>query len=310
MATASAAPGRNGLRTASPKARRMAVEHGLDIATIPGTGPGGVVLAADVIAAATYTEKLPEIPLNGMRQREPVSQVSNAPAVASPAVKGESVLSTVWRIMAERTTTSWTSVPHFFLTREVNATRLVAWRERTVQQMSDKVTYTDLLVKIVAEALHTHPRLNASWASDSIVVNEQINIGFAVATENGLVVPVIHQADDLSLKGIARQRVDLVARAQVGQLKLHELQDGTFTISNLGMYGIDAFNAIINAPQAAILAVGRIVERVVPVAGQPGVQPMMTLTLSCDHRVVDGARGAQFLATVAGLIENPSDLAG
>ena len=162
--------------------------------------------------------------------------------------------------------------------------------------------------EFVAEALRIHPRLNASWANGAIMTNIEINVGLAVATEDGLVVPVIHQADDLSLKGIARQRVDLVERAQGGRLKLPELQDGTFTISNLGMYHVDAFNAIINQPQSAILAVGRITDRVVPVYGQPAVQPMMVLTLSCDHRVVDGARGAQFLDSVATLIQEPLGL--
>lgn len=304
------APGRNGLRTASPKARRMAAEHGLDIMAINGTGPGGVVLAADIVAATTSVKNPVEATTVGIRQSEPGAPVSSAPSFVAPVTNGESTMSTVWRIMAERTTDSWTSVPHFFLVRDVNAAGLIAWRERAAQQVFDKVTYTDLLIKIVAEALRRHPRLNASWANGAIVANDEINVGLAVATEDGLVVPVIHQADDLSLKGIARQRVDLVARAQAGRLKLPELQDGTFTISNLGMYGIDAFNAIINAPQAAILAVGRIVERVTPVAGQPAVQPMMTLTLSCDHRVVDGARGAQFLSMVAELIENPSELSG
>ncbi|HEX8035202.1 MAG TPA: dihydrolipoamide acetyltransferase family protein, partial [Ktedonobacterales bacterium] len=213
-------------------------------------------------------------------------------------------------LMAERTTQSWTTVPHFFLVREVNAAQLVAWRKRATQQVSDTITYTDLLVKIVAEALRRHPRINASWSTGTIVTNEEVNVGLAVATEDGLVVPVIRQADDLSLRAIARQRADLVARAQTAQLRLRDLQGGTFTISNLGMYGIDAFNAIINAPQAAILAVGRIVDRVVPVDGQPSVQPTLTLSLSCDHRVVDGARGAEFLATVAKLVEQPSDLAG
>jgi pyruvate dehydrogenase E2 component (dihydrolipoyllysine-residue acetyltransferase) len=189
--------------------------------------------------------------------------------------------------------------------REVAAEALVAWRERAAQAASERVTYTDLLVRIVAEALRRHPRLNASWQDGAIVHHDEINIGLAVAVEEGLVVPVIHQAGDLTPAGIARRRADLVGRAQAGKLRPPDLADGTFTISNLGMYGIDAFNAIINAPQAAILAVGRMVDRVVPVNGQPAVRPMLTLSLSCDHRVVDGARGAAFLSTVATLIEEP-----
>lgn len=294
-APTTANPGRNGHRAASPKARRIAAERGVDILSIYGSGPGGVVLAADVLAASAA----------------PVAIAQAAPARATEsAVVSETAVSMSWRLMAERTTQSWTTVPHFFLVREVNAAQLMSWRTRAAQQVSDTITYTDLLVKIVAEGLRRHPRLNASWSNGTIVTNEDVNVGLAVATEDGLVVPVIRHADDLSLRAIARQRADLVTRAQSAQLRLPDLQGGTFTISNLGMYGIDAFNAIINAPQAAILAIGRIVDRVVPVAGQPAVQPMLTLSLSCDHRVVDGARGAEFLSTVATLIEQPSELAG
>ncbi len=302
--SAPAAPGRNGQRAASPKARRIATEYGVDIHSIRGTGPGGVVLAADVLAVSkdvTVASSAPVVTAPAARERVAETTIAGA---------GESAVSTSWRLMAERTTQSWTSVPHFFLVREVHAAQLISWRRRAAQQVSEGVTYTDLLVKIVAEALRRHPRLNSSWMNGTIVTNQEVNVGLAVATEGGLVVPIIRQADDLSLRAIARQRADLVTRAQSAQLRLPDLQGGTLTISNLGMYGVDAFNAIINAPQAAILAVGRIVDRVVPVDGQPSVQPTMTLSLSCDHRVVDGARGAEFLATVATLIEQPSELAG
>jgi pyruvate dehydrogenase E2 component (dihydrolipoamide acetyltransferase) len=217
-------------------------------------------------------------------------------------------MSNTWRIMAERTTQSWTSVPHFYLVREVNASRLITWREGILKRTTEKVTYTDLLVKVVATALRMHPRLNASWSEGKITLKQDVHVGLAVAVEEGLVVPVIHQADTLSLSELARQRMELVTKAQSGKLRPQDISGGTFTISNLGMYNVDAFNAIINQPQAAILAVGRIAERVVPVNSQPAVQPMMVLTLSCDHRVVDGARGAQFLATLAELIEEPLGL--
>lgn len=286
----------NGRRAASPKARRIAAARGVDITTIRGTGPGGAVLAADVLASPGASP-----------DRVPVAAVAVATAARDESASGSNSVSSVWRLMAARTTQSWTSVPHFFLVREVNAARFKVWRERALRRDAEQVTYTDLLVKVVAEALRQHPRLNASWDHDTITPHAEINIGLAVATEDGLVVPVIHQADDLSLRGIARQRAGLVARAQAGQLRPRDLQDGTFTISNLGMYGVDAFNAIINTPQAAILAVGRIADRVVPVAGQPAVQPVLTLSLSCDHRVVDGARGAGFLATLARLIEQPPE---
>lgn len=288
--------GANVRRLASPKARRIAAERGVDLATLHGTGPGGVVLAADVPAAVHRAPAAAMTP-----------PMAHLPPAASPStvIDSGSEVSTIWRLMAERTTQSWTTIPHFFLMREVAAGALVAWRERIAQRASERVTYTDLLIRIVGEALRRHPRLNASWQDGAIVHHDEINIGLAVAVEDGLVVPVIHQAGDLTPGGIARRRAELVGRAQAGKLRPPDLQGGTFTISNLGMYGIDAFNAIINAPQAAILAIGRMVDRVVPVNGQPAVRPMLTLSLSCDHRVVDGARGAEFLATVAALIEEP-----
>ncbi|MGO8947200.1 MAG: 2-oxo acid dehydrogenase subunit E2, partial [Ktedonobacterales bacterium] len=155
---------------------------------------------------------------------------------------------------------------------------------------------------IVAMALRRHPRLNASWVDGTAVYNQAVNIGVVVAVPDGLLVPVILHADELTPGAIARQRTDLVERAHNGKLRPEDLQGGTFTISNLGMYGIDAFNAIINAPQVAILAVGALAPRIVVVNGLPAVVPTMALTLSCDHRVVDGARGAEFLATIAELI--------
>ena len=210
--------------------------------------------------------------------------------------------------MAERMVTSWTTAPHLYLMREVNASRLIAWREKVNKRAAEKSPFTNLLVKIVAVALRQHPRVNAAWRDGTIVMNDAINVGVALAVADGLIVPVIQRADTLSIGEIAAQRGDVVARAQAGKLRLDDIQGGTFTLSNLGMYAVDAFNAIVNPPQAAILAVGRITERVVAVNGQPTVQPMMTLTLSCDHRVVDGARGAQFLSAVADLIEEPLGL--
>lgn len=288
---------------ASPKARRLASEQGKDLAAIKGSGPGGAVLAADVLAvsaihlASTLEEITEFVPV----VEQPVAMVNGS---------SELTLSNTWRIMAERTTQSWTNVPHFYLVREVNASRLITWREHILKRSAEKVTYTDLLVKIVAAALRMHPRLNASWSEGKLTLKQEIHVGLAVAIEDGLVVPVIHQADTLSLGEIARQRVELVAKAQAGKLRPVDISTGTFTISNLGMYNIDAFNAIIHQPQVAILAVGRIAERVVPVNGQPAVQPMLVLTLSCDHRAVDGARGAQFLDTVASSIEEPLGLLG
>jgi pyruvate dehydrogenase E2 component (dihydrolipoamide acetyltransferase) len=290
----SSMPGQERLVPASPKARKLAAEQGKDLTAMRGSGPGGAVLAADVLAAKV--------------------QPTSIPAVVTVAdagdVRKESAVSKIWSIMAERTTQSWTSVPHFYLVREVNVSRLISWREQIQKRSSEKVTYSDLLVKIVAAALREQPRLNASWNAGEITLNDEINVGLAVAIEEGLVVPVIQRADKLSVLEIARIRNEMVTKAQAGKLRPQDIQDGTFTISNLGMYRVDAFNAIINPPQAAILAVGRIAERVVPIGGQPSVQPMMVLSLSCDHRVVDGARGAQFLAALADLVEEPLGLLG
>jgi pyruvate dehydrogenase E2 component (dihydrolipoamide acetyltransferase) len=277
------------LVAASPKARRLAAERGIDLRALKGSGPGGAVLTLDVPAA---TSPLTTEPL------------TTGPLTLPSPQRGEGV-GTVWRIMAERMTASWTSAPHFYLVREVNVTRLVAWLPKARKQTGAHVTYTDLLVKLVAATLAQHPRVNVSWKDGTLERHADINIGLAVALEDGLVVPVLHKANTLGLKEIATRREDLVARAQSGKLRPADIQGGVFTISNLGMYGVDAFSAIVNPPQAAILAMGRITDRVVPVNGQPAVQPTMVLTLSCDHRALDGARGAQFLGALADLVEEP-----
>lgn len=236
-------------------------------------------------------------------QAADVLAAQGKPQAATPVTPG-----TVWRLMAERTTHTWTTVPHFFLLREVDASGLVAWLEDHRARFQAEVTYTDLLIRLAGVALRAHPRLNARWEDGKIAFADSINIGLAVAADDGLIVPVIRGADRLPIGEIARRRADLVARTRGGRLRPDDISGGTFTISNLGMYGIDAFTAVINAGQAAILAVGRIAGRVVPLEGRPTVRPMLTLSLSCDHRVVDGVRGAQFLDTLAGLIEEPVGL--
>lgn len=294
---AAALSGQPRLQAASPKARRLAREQGGDLAAITGSGPNGAILAVDVLAASALRAA----------RADPSTRASEE-VISPTGGQPETAVGAIWRIMAERTAQSWTTVPHFFLIREVNASHLISWRESIQRRTSAKVTYTDLLVKIVSTALRHHSYLNATWRDNSIAWNVEINIGLAVAVEAGLIVPVIQRADTLGVLEIAAQRQELVTKAQSGKLRPGDLIGGTFTISNLGMYGVDAFNAIINQPQAAILAVGRIADRVVPFNGQPAVQPMMTLSLSCDHRVVDGARGARFLETVAILLEEPLGL--
>lgn len=285
------ASGQTSKVAASPKARRLAMENKLDLYTITGSGPGGAVLAQDVLEVIKAQAALPVAP---------------SPAVASKAVQGEKTeLSRMWKTMAQRMTESWQNAPHFFLEVEVDASQLIAWRERLQTRTDQKITITDLLIKLTASALRLHPRLNACWLEDGVVQNTDINLGLAVAVEEGLIVPVIHQADTLGLIDIARRREKLVTAAQTNKLSLADLTGGTFTLSNLGMYGIENFNAIINPPEAAILAVGKITEKVVPVDGQVKIQPRLRLTLSVDHRVVDGARGAMFLQTLTRFIEEP-----
>lgn len=256
----------------SPRARRLAAERGLDPSAVRGSGPGGVVLATDVVP-------------------------SEAPPAEDPG--------DTWRIMAERVTASWTTVPQFFVARDVDADALIEWRTRLATEAGAEVTYTDMLVALVARSLRRHPRLNARWTDGAIRHHDEVNIGVATAVERGLVVPVLHGADRLPLRDLAARRHALVERARAGRLRSADLAGGTFTISNLGMYHVHAFTAIVNAPQAAILAVGRIADRVVAREGRPVVRPQMSLTLSCDHRVADGARAAAFLDDLAGAIEHP-----
>ena len=217
--------------------------------------------------------------------------------------------------MAERTTQSWTTVPHFFLVREVDASalnsareKLVGWRE--VNARRSKITHTDLLIALVARVLLRHPRLNASYTPDGIRLHADVNIGIAIAVNDGVIAAVIPNAHTASIAEIAAQRRDLAERAKAGKSRPQDLTGATFTISNLGMFQIDSFTAIIPPPQAAILAVGAIADRVVAIDGKPAVRSMMTLTLSCDHRVVDGAHGAQFLNDLARAIAEPQKCIG
>jgi pyruvate dehydrogenase E2 component (dihydrolipoamide acetyltransferase) len=258
----------------SPKARRMAQELGVDISRIVGTGPGGTISGEDIQAAA-------------------------AKPAAAPVSES---LSAIARLMAERTTQSWTTVPHFFLARNVDAGGLRTARE---QLGPDKFTHTDFLIALVARVLLDHPKMNASWTGGGIRPNPAVNISLAIAVPEGVVGAVIPNAATATLAEIAEQRKDLAERAKSGRLRLTDIAGGTFTISNLGMYNVDAFTAIITPPQAAVLAVGRIADRVVAVNGQPGIRPVMTITLSSDHRVVDGAQAAAFLNDLAGALEKP-----
>jgi len=267
----------------SPKARRLAKELGVDIRQIRGSGPDGTITTEDVQSAAG--------------------------AKGSPTQPAAESLSQVARLMAERTTRSWTSVPHFFLVRDVDASALLAAQKRLSLEAETKQkappTLTDLLIAMVARVLAKHPRMNSSWTGESIKANPEINISVAMAVKDGVVAAVIDKADAANLDEISAQRRELTERARAGRLRPADIAGGTFTISNLGMYKVDAFSAIITPPQAAILAVGSISDRVIPVEGKPGVRPMMTMTLSSDHRVVDGAKAAEFLSDLANAIREP-----
>ena len=262
---------------ASPKVRQYAKKEGIDLSFIKGSGPNGVILMEDVLVNQSSTE----------------TEENDI-----PTSKG-------WRLMADRLTESWSSAPHFNLVRHLDVSNLVTYKKQVQEKNSNRLTYTDLLIKLVSITLKEHPRINASWIDNKIVKNSEINVGLAVDFDGGLIVPVIHKTDELSLGEITNRRKDLITRTQAGKLRSGDLDRGTFTISNLGMFDVDSFNAIINPPQAAILAVGRIVDKVVPVDGLPAVRPILTLNLSFDHRVVDGVRGAEFLKTLSNLIENP-----
>jgi pyruvate dehydrogenase E2 component (dihydrolipoamide acetyltransferase) len=281
----------------SPKARRLAREHGVDISRITGSGPGGEILADDILKAAS--SGAPIAPTSA-RTVAPTSGSAIAPTSGS-AIAPEAV-SSIGRIMAERTTESWTTVPHFFVSRDVDATALNSARSSLVPVIERshgvKVTHTDLLVAAVARALRQHPRMNASWSNGSITLNQEINVALAMAVENAVVTAVIKGADRAALGDIAKQRNQLAERARANRLQPADITGATFTISNLGMFSVDAFTAIIVPPQAGILAVGAIADRVVAVDGMIGVRPTINLTLSSDHRVIDGAGAARFLSDV------------
>jgi pyruvate dehydrogenase E2 component (dihydrolipoamide acetyltransferase) len=276
---------------ASPLARRIARERGIDLAALTGTGPDGRVIAEDVEQAVARPAAAP------------------APLAAAPAGEVQVVeLTSVRKTIARRLTQAW-EAPVFQLTVTADASELVATRERMVELLQEgdaKPTVNDVLTRLVAGALQRHRAVNALFVEGAIHRYPAANVGIAVATESGLVVPVIRGADRLSVQEIARVRADLVGRAREGKLQLTDLEDGTFTISNLGMYGIDQFVAVLNPPQVAILAVGSIEEKPLVVDGELVVAPAMTMTLTCDHRAIDGSEGADFLRTVKSLVEAPA----
>src|SRR5262245_45573765 len=296
----------------SPKARRLAREHGVDITKLRGSGAGGEILADDILKAAQAASGPASVPAASSAKAghyEP--PVAARPATSAPPVATgpADAVSSIGRIMAERTTQSWTTVPHFVVARDVDATALNAPREGLIPVIEKahgvKITHTDLMVSAVARALKTFPRMNGSWVNNGVSLNAEVNVALAMAVDNAVVTAVIRNADKLALGAIAKQRKELSERAKANKLQPADISGATFTISNLGMFGVDAFTAIIVPPQAGILAVGAIADRVVAADGMIGIRPMVTLTLSSDHRIIDGARAAQFMQEVVGTLSDP-----
>lgn len=264
----------------SPLARRLAMEHGLDIGQLEGTGPGGRIIEADVRRALEALEKAQEkvqarvIPFTGMR-----------------------------KAIARRVVESLQTMAQVTLTTEADVTEVTRLREQLRQEFD--LTYTDIIVKAVAKALEKHPAINATLVGEKVHILEEINVGIAVALEEGLIVPVVIRANRLGLQEISRETKRLAQRAREGTLSVDEVTGGTFTVTNLGMYDVDGFTPIINMPEVAILGVGRVVEKPTVYRGEIVKRLMMTLSLTFDHRVVDGAPAANFLRTVKNTLEAP-----
>lgn len=288
---------------ASPIVRRMAEEHSIDLRQVRGSGPGGRIVKQDVEALLAQSP-----PPTTRVQAPPSPAPVSAPA---PALAGrKETFSRMRATIAKRMTESMRDIPHFYVTCEIDMSEAVRLRAalKTSDRVTADVTYTHLLIKAVALALEGHPRLNASYVEDGREYKADINIGLAVALDDGLIVPVLHHCNKLSLLDIAAQANALVDRARAGKPTSEDLSGGTFTISNMGMLPIEHFTAIINPPQGAILATGAIKERAVVRNGQITIAHTMMVTLSCDHRILDGVTGGQFLAELKKLLENPVGL--
>jgi len=291
---AAAAPDGDGGRVkASPLARRLAGEAGLELGELEGSGPGGRIVKRDVEAAL----------------EEPAAAVETPrPTLDGPDYE-DVPLSQIRKTIARRLTESIGPVPHFFLTIDVDMGRAVEVRQRLnglLEGTGEKVSYNDLVIRAAAGALKRHPECNAAWMGDRIRLHHRVHIGVAVAIQDGLITPVVRDADRKGVATIAREVKEMAARAREKKLKPEEYTGGTFSISNLGMFGIQEFTAVINPPEAGILAVGALEDRPVAVKGELVVRPRMRITMSCDHRVIDGALGSAFLATLKGMLEEPA----
>jgi pyruvate dehydrogenase E2 component (dihydrolipoamide acetyltransferase) len=281
----------NGRVKASPLARRIAREKGIDLSELRGTGPEGRIVAEDVERALAA----------------PAPAAAPAAALEAPTEVEVEQLTSIRKTIARRLTQAW-EAPVFQITMSADMARAQEIREQLVEQTPEgqaKPTVSDVLTKVVAVALMRHPQVNAHFEDEAMKRFPAAHVGMAVATDRGLVVPVIRNADRLRLSEIAAARADLVSRAREAKLRQEDLDGGTFTISNLGMYGVEQFVAVLNPPQVAILAVGAIEEKPVVTEGDLEIRPLMSLTLTCDHRALDGSVAAEFLRTVRSLLEEP-----
>ncbi|WP_425153176.1 pyruvate dehydrogenase complex dihydrolipoamide acetyltransferase [Candidatus Palauibacter sp.] len=290
---------------ASPVARRMAAEGGIALASLTGSGPGGRIVKADVEAAlASRTAAAPP------RGPTPVlPPLTPAPPPLPHLEDRVEEPSQMRKAIARRLVQSIGPVPHFFLTTEVDMGRALELRADLNARFAEgRIGVNDLLLKATAEALNRHPAVNASWEENAIRYHGAVHVGIAVAVDGGLITPVLRDAGRKGLRRISTEARDLITRARGRKLAPEEYQGGTFSVSNLGMFEIDQFTAIINPPEAAILAIGQTVEKPVVVAGEVVVRKRMRVTMSCDHRVIDGATGAAFLGTFKAMLENPLEM--
>jgi pyruvate dehydrogenase E2 component (dihydrolipoamide acetyltransferase) len=288
----------NGRLKASPLAKKMAADKGIDIALVKGTGEGGRIIKKDVETFDPASVKV------AAPQVAAAPTVAAAPAIGQESFREEKV-SQMRKVIAKRLAESKFTAPHFYLTMEIIMDKAIEARNSMNEVSPVKISFNDMVIKAAAAALRQHPKVNSSWLGDKIRYNDHIHIGMAVAVEEGLLVPVIRFADNKSLSQISNEAKTLGAKAKNKELQPKDWEGNTFTISNLGMFGIEEFTAIINPPDACILAVGGIKETVIVKNGQMQVGNVMKVTLSCDHRVVDGAVGSAFLKTLKGLLEDP-----
>ncbi len=306
---------------ASPLARSMAKEAGLNLSDIEGSGEGGRIVKRDIEkqleqpekkeaaptpapAEAPVPKQAPE-PKKKAEEKKPAEPVTPFVLSGAEASYEEINVSQMRKTIARRLSESKFSAPHFYLTMEIDMGKAIKWRQQINEVAPNKISFNDLVVKAVSVALRHHPDVNSSWLGDTIRRNKDVNIGVAVAINEGLLVPVVRHADMKSLSQINYEIRELAGRAQKRKLSQEEMQGNTFTVSNLGMFGIEEFTAIINPPDACILAVGGIIEKPVVENGEISVGHRMKVTLSCDHRVVDGATGSKFLKTLRDILENP-----